>query len=118
MKRKDRDDLSRSSDLRELRFRLGIKNPSPDGDFAKRAVEFAERAKAVFQKSKRRSIAGRVKRGMQHRWTAEEDEKLNNLRASGLGWVLIAKHLHRTPKAVKNRFSRLQAKLGEDVELY
>jgi DNA invertase Pin-like site-specific DNA recombinase len=115
MGRTNRD--ASSSGLKELRFRLGIKPSSQSGEFEKRAAEFGERVKAVFQKSKKRTKdGGRVTRGMQHRWTAEEDEKLTSLRASGLAWALIAKRLHRTQRAVKNRLSRLATNLSEAAE--
>ena len=109
----NRDASRRSSGLNELRFRLGIKSSPQTGEFEKRAAEFGQRVKEVFQKSKKRTKdGGRVTRGMQHRWTAEEDEKLIALRTSGLPWGVIAKRLHRSPTSARMRRSRLLAQLS------
>lgn len=102
---------SYSTGLKELRLALGIKPPPPKTESDQRAAEFRQRAGAVIQKARKRSeIGDRHFRGPQYRWSPEEDQKLMRLRASGLEWISIAKKLHRTERAVTNRFLRLLEK--------
>lgn len=91
-----------STKLKELRLKLGIRSPGQTSEFEIRAARYLE---AVQH-------AARYKKGHakpKHRWTSEDDKTLMDLRASRLDWVVIAKHLHRTPRAVKNRLSKLLA---------
>jgi DNA-binding NarL/FixJ family response regulator len=100
-----------SAGIKELRLKLGIKPPPSQTESDERATQFKRRVKAVVRELRKRSeIATHRTRGPQYRWTAEEDQKLMRSRASGLEWTSIAKELHRSPHAVKNRFLRLLAR--------
>lgn len=99
-----------SKGLRELRVKLGIK-PPPQAETEMRVAKFKQRVERVIQRSKQRSqLAGHRTTGPIYRWSPEEDQKLVRLRASRLEWTSIAKELHRSPHAVRNRFLRLLAK--------
>jgi Myb-like DNA-binding domain len=100
-----------SKGLKELRLKLGIKPSPPQAEIETRVAELKQRVEWVVQKSKKRSeIVSHRTRGPQYRWTPEEDQKLMKLRASGLEWTSISKELHRSPRAVANRFLRLLAR--------
>ena len=100
-----------STGLKELRLKLGIKPSPAQTETDERAAAFRQRVDAVIQKSRKRSeIANDRMRGPLYRWTPEEDRKLWKLRASGMELALIAKELHRSRRAVQNRFLRLLQK--------
>ena len=100
-----------SKGLKKLRLKLGIKPSPPQAETEMRVAEFKQRVEWVAQQSKRRSqLAGHRTQGALYRWSPEEDQKLMKLRASGLEWTSIARELHRSPDAVRNRFLRLLTK--------
>jgi hypothetical protein len=100
-----------STGLKELRLKLGIKPSPAQTETGERTAAFRQRVDAVVQKSRKRSeIANNRMRGPLYRWTLEEDLKLWKLRSSGMKLSLIAKELHRSPRAVHNRFLRLLQK--------
>src|SRR5690349_18100816 len=102
---------SYSIGLKELRLKLGIKPPERQAEIEKRAAENKQRVEWVVQKAKKRSqIASDRNPAPQYRWSPEEDQKLLKLRSSGKEWPSIAKELHRSPNAVRNRFLRLLGK--------